>query len=96
MIEEQKAREAAERARQSAEEAKEAADIANQAKSGFLANLSHELRAPLNAIIGDAGKVQDLARDDGNTDYVPDPEKVFLKLGSAAAAALGFPTEAGL
>jgi len=38
--------------------------------------MSHELRTPLNAIIGYTEMVQDLARDDGNTDYVPDLEKV--------------------
>ncbi|MCP4184402.1 MAG: DUF3365 domain-containing protein, partial [Hyphomicrobiales bacterium] len=33
-------------------EAKEAADKANQAKSAFLANMTHELRTPMNAILG--------------------------------------------
>ena len=32
--------------------AKEKAEVANQAKSTFLTNMSHELRSPLNAILG--------------------------------------------
>ncbi|WP_407400358.1 ATP-binding protein [Anaerovibrio sp.] len=34
------------------EEAREAADVANQAKTSFLFNMSHDIRTPLNAIIG--------------------------------------------
>jgi signal transduction histidine kinase len=42
-------------------EAKEAAEEANQAKSNFLANMSHDIRTPLNAILGYA---QILSRED--------------------------------
>ncbi len=40
------------------EKEKEAAEAANQAKSAFLTNMSHELRSPLNAILGFAQILQ--------------------------------------
>lgn len=39
-------------AKQEAEEAKKKAEIANQAKSTFLANVSHEIRTPIHAVLG--------------------------------------------
>lgn len=40
------------RAEEQLQRAMEQADQANRAKSGFLSNLSHELRTPMNAIVG--------------------------------------------
>lgn len=42
----------AQRAREAAEAARKIAETANQAKSIFLANMTHELRTPMNAILG--------------------------------------------
>jgi signal transduction histidine kinase len=56
--------------------AKEAAEAADRTKSQFLANMSHELRTPLNAIIGYSEMLQEMARDDGLGDFIPDLQKI--------------------
>ncbi len=52
MIEAETASEEAMKARQDAEDAKEEAEAANKAKSEFLSNMSHDIRTPMNAIVG--------------------------------------------
>lgn len=57
----------AERARREAEKARELAEHSSRAKSDFLARMSHEMRTPLNAIIGMAstyGSSADIQRKD--------------------------------
>jgi signal transduction histidine kinase/DNA-binding response OmpR family regulator len=56
--------------------AKEGAEQANRTKSAFLANMSHELRTPLNAIIGYSEMLQEEAEDLGQSDFVPDLQKI--------------------
>ena len=60
------------------ETARDAAESANRSKSIFLANMSHELRTPLNAIIGYSEMLQEDAEDVGQTEFVPDLEKINL------------------
>lgn len=56
--------------------AKEAAESANRAKSSFLANMSHELRTPLNAVIGYSELVMEEFEEVGETQFLPDLEKI--------------------
>ena len=58
------------------EEAMAQTQAANRAKSAFLANMSHELRTPLNAIIGYSELLQEMAAEDGLTDFVSDLAKI--------------------
>jgi signal transduction histidine kinase len=53
-----------------------AAEDANLAKSEFLAKMSHELRSPLNAIIGYAEMLLDGAVAEGDRQSVSDIEKI--------------------
>jgi len=64
------------KANQELHAARGAADASNRAKSQFLANMSHELRTPLNAVIGYTELLQDVAKEDGHADLLPDLGKI--------------------
>ncbi len=56
--------------------ARSAAEVASGSKSQFLANISHELRAPVDAILGYSERVKDQAEKEGRTAFVPDLLKI--------------------
>ncbi len=60
-----------EKLNQSLEDARKQAEYANQAKSNFLFNMSHDIRTPMNAIIGFTGLIQNNLDDKAKCiDYV--------------------------
>jgi predicted ATPase/signal transduction histidine kinase/ActR/RegA family two-component response regulator len=63
-------KEDAERAREDAERAREDAERASRAKSEFLASVNHELRTPMNGIIGMIELLRGTRLDDEQTDYL--------------------------
>lgn len=71
------------RSKESAEQAFRIAEEANRAKSSFLSNMSHDIRTPMNAIIGFAAL---LARDADNPDKVREYTK---KITSSSQHLLG-------
>jgi signal transduction histidine kinase/CheY-like chemotaxis protein len=50
--------------------AKEKAETANASKSQFLANISHELRTPMNSVLGFAGLMKETPMNETQKDYV--------------------------
>jgi signal transduction histidine kinase len=61
---------------QQLQEANRALEGANQAKSRFLANMSHELRTPLNAVLGYSEMLEEMAREQGLPEFLPDLHRI--------------------
>ena len=72
----ERSKETAELARENAERAQKYAEEANEAKSNFLANISHELRTPMNAILGYTELIMEEAEETESTAALPDLQKV--------------------
>ncbi len=72
------------RAEEELRRAKEQAEAANQAKSEFLANISHELRTPMNAVLGFAQVLRESVKEDNQRRYV----ETILTSGSTLLAIL--------
>ncbi len=56
--------------------AKDQAEIANQKKSQFVANIGHEFRTPLNAIIGYSEMIREDLNTDQNATQIRDIERI--------------------
>ncbi len=71
-------------------EARDVAVAATESKSRFLAHMAHEVRTPLNAILGYSDLLAEEMRDRGADDLLPDLEKIRR----AASHQLALVTEA--
>lgn len=68
------------------EDAAEKADSANRAKSSFLLNMSHDIRTPMNAIIGFTDIALDLSRvESGKVSFSPEPVNLPVLIDSVIA-----------
>ena len=56
--------------------AKQAAEHASQSKSQFIANMTHELRTPMNAILGYSEMLKEEAEELDETEFVSDLSKI--------------------
>jgi PAS domain S-box-containing protein len=68
-----------ERAENDLQSAKASAESANKAKSEFLTTMSHEMRTPMNAILGMADLLSETSLGDEQRDYV----HIFQKAGAS-------------
>jgi signal transduction histidine kinase/ligand-binding sensor domain-containing protein len=66
-------------------EARDAAEAATESKSRFLAHMAHEVRTPLNAILGYSDLLAEEMRDRGADDLLVDLEKIRRAAGHQLA-----------
>ena len=66
-------------------EARDAAEAATESKSRFLAHMAHEVRTPLNAILGYSDLLAEELRDRGADDLLADLEKIRRAAGHQLA-----------
>ncbi len=66
-------------------DARDAAEAATESKSRFLAHMSHEVRTPLNAILGYSEMLAEELAERGATDLLPDLEKIRRAAGHQLA-----------
>lgn len=77
-------------AREEAEAAKQEAQEANRAKSSFLANISHEIRTPINAVLGMDTMILRESREDNIREYANDIQNAGQNLLSLINDILDF------
>lgn len=66
-------------------DARDAAEAATESKSRFVAHMSHEVRTPLNAILGYAELLAEELRERGAEDLLPDLERIRRAAGHQLA-----------